>query len=451
MIVTLKLTTLLKISTGTTDALADLAKKLRISVKNIGYAGLKDKRAISTQQCSLYKIRPNKLLEYNKRTSSYKFPSFAGNFRFRDAPIFLGDAIGNRFQLVLRDVVCENEADIDTAIENVKANGYLNYFGIQRFGHGEFPSHRIGIAIIQKQYKEAIDLILRYRQKDLEPAPFAKLKKTFNECLRMYHEANDAQQAYREFFWKTTNEGFLLKGLSVHGTNYFQAFTEIPRNSRSFYCHAFQSFIWNQIASYRFRTYGLRLVKGDLVIQKKKKDQNGETVDKNDNGEPAGDDKAEKSKAGKNERLKMNYIREFENDDVIVVDDSNLEDYTILDVVLPLIGPEVRNPENAVKNEIDRLLIECGVSEEQMRSVGDIFFTKGGYRRFLAKPIDLEHEIVRYEDNTIRLFDTDLDKFQHVNHHAPNEGSKTAVKLEFSLPSCTYATVFIRELSRQNV
>ena len=439
---------------GTTDALADLAKKLRINFKNIGYAGLKDKRAISTQQCSLYKIKPEKLLEFNKRASSYKHPSFAGNFRFREVPIFLGDAIGNRFQIVLRDVICENEADIDRAIENVKANGYLNYFGIQRFGHSEFPSHRIGIAIIQKQYKKAIDLILRYRQKELEPPSFAKLKKTFNECLRIYHEKNDAGQAYREFFWKSSNEGQLLRGLSFHGTNYFQAFTELPRNNRSFYCHAFQSFIWNQIASYRFRTYGLKLVKGDLVIRKK--NQNGDetgkgTVDEASDDPSGGDDKVGKGKAAKNERQKLNYIREFENDDVIVVDDSNLDDYTILDVVLPLIGPEVRNPENSVKDEIERLLIECEVSEEQMRSVGDIFFTKGGYRRFLAKPVDLKHEIVRYEDNQIRLFATDLDKFQQVSHNAPNEGSKTAIKIEFSLPSCTYATVLIRELSRQNV
>ena len=433
------------LSIGTTDALADLAKKLRISVKNIGYAGLKDKRAISTQQCSLFKITPQKLLDFNARASTYKFPSFAGNFRFRDVPIFLGDAIGNRFEIVLRDVVCENKADIDAAIENVKTNGYINYFGIQRFGHSEYPSHRVGIAIIQKQFKEAIDLILRYRQKDLEPAPFAKQKKTFNECLRIYREQNDATRAYHEFFWKSSNEGLLLKGLSFHGTNYFQAFTAIPRNSRSFYCHSFQSFIWNQIASYRFRTYGLKLVKGDLVIRRKDlSDENGKET-----SEP--DDKVEKSKATKNERQKLNYIREFENNDVIVVDESNLEDYTIFDVVLPMIGPEVRNPENTVKDEIARLLTECRVTDEQLRSIGDIFFTRGSYRRFLAKPIDLKHEIVRYNSNTVRLFESDLDKFLKINQNVEKEGSKMAVKLEFSLPSCTYATVLIRELSRQNV
>lgn len=432
-------------------------------MKNIGYAGLKDKRAISTQQCSLYKVRPAKLLEFNKRASTYKFPSFAGNFRFRDAPIFLGDAIGNRFQLVLRDVVCENEADIDSAIENIKTNGYINYFGIQRFGHSEFPSHRIGIAIIRKQYKEAIDLILRYRQKDLEPAPFSKLKKTFNECLRIYREDKDAGQAYREFFWKTTNEGLLLKGLSMHGTNYFNAFSEIPRNSRSFYCHAFQSYIFNWIASYRMRTYGLKLAEGDLVIRKKQRlDEAGkETADEPadaPNGESNGESKGEpngasgeKGKTAKSERQKLNYIRDFENEDVIVLDDSNMADYTIFDVVLPLVGPEARYPENSVKGEIQRLLLECGVSDEHMRSVGDIFYVRGSYRRFLAKPVDLKHEIVHYETNTVRLFDTDFDRFNQVNHNVKNEGTNTAVKIEFSLPSCTYATVMIRELSRQNV
>lgn len=369
-------------------------------------------------------------------------------------PLFLGDSIGNKFQLVLRDVEYENENDVNESIERARSNGFINYFGIQRFGHSEYPSHRIGIALIKKQYKEAIDLILRYRQKDIEPSPFAKLKKTFNECLKIYKEDNDAKRAFNEFYWKSSNEGYILKGLSMHNKNYFQAFAEIPRNSRFFYCHSFQSFIWNQIASYRFRTYGLKLIIGDLVIKKRNliganADENTKT---NKDDKLSKDDKLnEENDELKNEKVKFNYIREFDNEDVVVIDESNINNYTIYDVVLPLIGPKVQNPENSVKDEIKRLLDELELSEDQVNSVNDLFNVKGSYRRFLCKPVDLKHEIVKYEDNTIRLFETDLDKLNKIEHKVENTGTKTGIKIEFCLPTCSYATVLIRELSRQNI
>ena len=435
---------------GTTDALGDLAKKLRINVKNIGYAGLKDKRAISTQQCSLYKILPSKLIEFNRRAAEYKFPSATGNFRFKDVPLFLGDAIGNKFQIVLRDVEYEHEDDLSESIENVKQNGFINYFGIQRFGHSEYPSHQVGIAIVKKQCKEAIDTILRYRQKDIEPAPFAKQKKTFNECLKIYREDNDAKTAFKEFYWKASNEGHLLRGLSLYGTNYLQAFSEIPRNNRSFYCHSFQSFVWNRIASYRFRTYGLKLIKGDLVIRRQDLFNSKPAEPLNGKATNACDQETLKEDAKHNDRVKLNYIREFDDEDVVVVDETNIDDYTIFDVVLPLIGPKVQNPENSVKDEIKRILDELEIGEDYLESVGDMFFMKGSYRRFMAKPIDLKYEIVKYEDNTVRLFESDLDKLNNVKHKVENAGTKTAILLEFCLSSSSYATVLIRELSRQN-
>ena len=224
----------------------------------------------------------------------------------------------------------------------------------------------------------------------------------------------------------------------MYGKNYLQAFTEIPRGNRSFYCHSFQSFIWNQIASFRFRTYGLQLVIGDLVVKKKASNENKE------------EEKNEKDT--KIEKVKLNYIRDFDNEDVILIDESNINDYAIFDVVLPLIGPQTQNPKNAVNDEIRRLLSELEIDhEKQLNTVGDIFYITGKYRRFLAKPIDLKYELVNYDDNTIRLFSTDLDKLNKVEYNCANEGSKLGIKLDFFLPSSTYATILVRELSRQNV
>lgn len=375
---------------------------------------------------------PKRLIDFNRKCLNYKHPSFTGNYTFKDVPLFLGDAIGNKFELILRDAEFESEEDVDNAVENIKKNGFINYFGIQRFGHSEYPSYRVGIQLIKKQYKEAIDLVLRYREKDIEPPPKSKYTKTFNECLRTCRESNDPKTAYKEFYWKATNEGHLLYGLSLYDTNYLNALTNIPRNNRSFFCHSFQSYVWNLIATYRIRTYGLKLVKGDLVVTKK---------EQND---------LNKVDELKQERLKLNYVREFDDEDVIVIDDSNIDNYSIFDIVLPLVGPKVKNPENSVKNEIKRLLDELGITEEELNNVNSVFFLKGTYRKLLAKPANVKHEIVKYENNAIRLYDSDLDRLNKIKHPVEIAGTKTAIKIEFCLPSSAYATVLIRELTRHN-
>ena len=42
----------------------------------------------------------------------------------------------------------------------------------------------------------------------------------------------------------------------------------IPHNWRGFYLHTFSSLLWNHLASYRVREYGLKPVEGDLVLKK---------------------------------------------------------------------------------------------------------------------------------------------------------------------------------------
>lgn len=46
---------------------------------------------------------------------------------------------------VSRDVVASSLQDVVDAAEALKTKGFVNYFGLQRFGTGGIPTHRYGL------------------------------------------------------------------------------------------------------------------------------------------------------------------------------------------------------------------------------------------------------------------------------------------------------------------
>lgn len=127
-----------------------LADVVNIKPALISYAGIKDKRAKTTQFMCVRQVEPWKLVIKSKPFRNIKI----GNFSFKDTPLKLGDLSGNRFKIALRNVVAENEV-IEKAILQVKANGFINYYGLQRFGNDkEVPTYEIGIQLLLGNWKE---------------------------------------------------------------------------------------------------------------------------------------------------------------------------------------------------------------------------------------------------------------------------------------------------------
>ncbi len=76
----------------------------------------------------------------------------------------LGDLAGNRFKILIREVSL-NASSIENCVNSLKQTGFVNYFGLQRFGNSiDAPTHAIGRLLIQNKLKEAIDLILKPRK-----------------------------------------------------------------------------------------------------------------------------------------------------------------------------------------------------------------------------------------------------------------------------------------------
>lgn len=218
----------------------------------IGYSGTKDKRAVTTQYCTVYRKKPADF----GRINGYKFPPFirVGDFKYVDEPARLGRLKGNRFEILLRNITV-SEKVVEAACESMKASGFINYYGLQRFGRGGSRSHDIGKAIFKSDWKACIDMLFTPQSADKAELKAAKL---------LYAEGN-LQEAVNSMPSQMQAEKYVLKRLQVNSLDYLSAFNSLPKNNRLICAHAYQSYIWNMVATERIKQYGLQCVEGDLV------------------------------------------------------------------------------------------------------------------------------------------------------------------------------------------
>jgi len=107
-----------------------LAEAAGVQERDVGYAGLKDRHAITRQWFSIHLPKgeaPDLTL--------LQHPEFKVLGQSRHLKkLRPGDLRGNRFRIVLRDVTGDRDA-IEANLAAVASLGVPNYFGAQRFGH----------------------------------------------------------------------------------------------------------------------------------------------------------------------------------------------------------------------------------------------------------------------------------------------------------------------------
>lgn len=132
---------LYKENKDTMSAVNFIADLLHVRPHIFTYAGTKDKRAVTVQKICAKGLDTRKLSSVNKRVRNMA----VGCFENKDDCLKLGDLNGNHFSLVLRDVPFDtSETMVSQIMQSLKANGFINYFGMQRFGSGSVPTFKIG-------------------------------------------------------------------------------------------------------------------------------------------------------------------------------------------------------------------------------------------------------------------------------------------------------------------
>jgi tRNA pseudouridine13 synthase len=57
--------------------------------------------------------------------------------------------------------VAESDDVLTNALTALSESGFVNYFGMQRFGTGEIGTHDVGREILRGKWQAAIDLLLQ--------------------------------------------------------------------------------------------------------------------------------------------------------------------------------------------------------------------------------------------------------------------------------------------------
>ncbi|WP_153447596.1 tRNA pseudouridine(13) synthase TruD [Vibrio algicola] len=115
---------------NTSYVVNELAKACGVPSSNVGWAGLKDRHAVTEQWLSVQgaKAEGFDITQFEADHPSVKILATA----YHNKKLRPGDLIGNQFVIRLAQVSDIN--DVCQRLEKVKLNGVPNYYGAQRFG-----------------------------------------------------------------------------------------------------------------------------------------------------------------------------------------------------------------------------------------------------------------------------------------------------------------------------
>lgn len=176
-----------------------ISKELKIGTKSIAYAGTKDKSAVTSQTISVP-------IECMKDLQNLGIKGIAvDELRIRNRQVRLGEHDGNNFKLIVRNIKNSEKKKTESIIEGIKKYGFVNFFGIQRFGSVKEDNHKIGKCIIKGEFENAVKKITEMKL----------LKK-------------------RDGFSGEIDFEYVL--------------TRVPLRLVKLFTHSFQSYLWNECA-----------------------------------------------------------------------------------------------------------------------------------------------------------------------------------------------------------
>jgi tRNA pseudouridine13 synthase len=500
--------TLYKENKDTMEVISYLAKSLKMKPQSFQFAGTKDRRGVTVQRVSVFRVFADRMINVGKTLRNAKI----GNFDYQPSGLQLGQLTGNEFVITLRDCRFSGDVDfqdrarraseiVDCAIQNLKQNGFLNYYGLQRFGTFSTRTDAVGTKMLQGDFEAAVKAILDFSPTSLAAAQDPTLDndkvsaddKARAYALNLFHTTGKAHDALKHLPRKFSAEASIIRHLGGEnrGRDYHGALQTVSRNLRLMYVHAYQSLVWNVAASERWKLWGPRVVEGDLVLIEEHKDKikedakpDGVDADGEVVVQPGEDDRA------------LNPVDIFTRAKALNKEEASSGQYSIFDIVLPTPGYDILYPANEMLDVYKTFMASergGGLDPLDMHRKWKDVNLSGSYRKLLGRPgEDISFEIRTYKNENEQFVQTDLDRLLQGQQQTlpqqkhqmsslsaphpdgaeekndvevvpenvdarkeelaesaePSEEEKIAVILKLQLGSSQYATMALRELMK---
>lgn len=235
----------------TDEAVRRIARRLRVQRTEIGYAGLKDARAVTRQTLSVPRVAPEaaaaieddqlRLLDARRHRNKLK----------------LGHLAGNRFRIRIQGAGPALEP-AQAVLARLAARGAPNYFGLQRFGRAR-TTHLLGRALVAEDAPALVAALLggegaaegTDEGPRVEQARLAAREGDWPRSLELWPPSCTAEQA-------------ACRALA-RGREPADAVRAIPMKWRTFYVAAFQSWLFNAYLTRRLDRID-RLEAGDVAF-----------------------------------------------------------------------------------------------------------------------------------------------------------------------------------------
>jgi tRNA pseudouridine13 synthase len=234
-------------------AVKEIARSLGISHRRIGWAGTKDRRAVTTQLISIHDLLPEEVDRVRLGDLSLEVVGTA------PSGLSLGQLAGNRFTITIRH--CERD-ELEARVEKVVSaarGGFPNYFGLQRFGALRPVTHRVGRHLLRQDYEGAVSTYVGYTY-EAEPDDAAQARQRF-------FEDGELREALRGLPTRLSYERALLHHLIEIPGDFKGALATLPPKLLSMFVSAYQSYLFNHMLTRRMERGPLDTpIPGDRLI-----------------------------------------------------------------------------------------------------------------------------------------------------------------------------------------
>ncbi|RMD58607.1 tRNA pseudouridine(13) synthase TruD [Candidatus Woesearchaeota archaeon] len=242
-----------------------LSEHCKVPFRKIGFSGLKDTHAITTQFFSVETERPECLNIKQENLSS----ELVG---FSQERLRTGDLAGNKFTIVVRNL---SESDIESAERNAPLIDAQvpNYFDSQRFGSLAGTDGFIAKDVLKGDYESAVKRIISAIRKRTKPN--VKAFKRF--VVENWGDWKKCSQKAEELGVEKTSDASMVFHLKSAPEDFKGAFQRLYSGIRQLFFSAYQSYLWNECAKKALkekcnRFYSVEYLAGKLIFPRSKID-----------------------------------------------------------------------------------------------------------------------------------------------------------------------------------